>query len=136
MVTKPRGSSPSSSPITRERRQAMASNTTKKEVETSGVASSVPKESNTARKNSAADMDDIKDEFDQLGRELNMDVTTSNAAWASYDAIRQNYTLEVRINIRDVYAWGYKQSVLIPEKYCMTVSLNKVTSNIFSLILG
>ena len=109
MVTKPRGSSPSSSPITRERRQAMASNTTKKEVETSGVASSVPKESNTARKNSAADMDDIKDEFDQLGRELNMDVTTSNAAWASYDAIRQNYTLEVRTNIRECYEWATKK---------------------------
>ena len=98
MVTKPRGSSPSSSPITRERRQTMASNAAKKDPETSGVASSVSKEGNAGRKNSAADMDDIKDEFDQLGRELNMDVSTSNAAWASYDAIRQNYTLEVRIN--------------------------------------
>ena len=78
-------------------------------------------------------MDDIKDEFDQLGRELNMDVTTSNAAWASYDAIRQNYTLEVRTNIRECYEWATNK-IKILEKYCMIVSLNKMTINIFSLI--
>ena len=43
-------------------------------------------------------MDKIKDEFVQLGRDLSMDVSTSDAAWASYDASRQNYTLEVRIH--------------------------------------
>lgn len=88
MVQK-RGGSPSSSPMTRERRQAMASNTVKKEDE------ETPVESNPAAEKTTDDLDKIKDEFIQLGRDLNMDTSTSDAAWASYDAIKQNYTLEV-----------------------------------------
>ena len=94
MVQK-RGGSPTTSPMTRERRQAMATNTVKKEEE------ATPAESATETSNKKAtneDMDKIKEEFVQLGRDLNMDTSTSDAAWASYDAIKQNYTLEVGVN--------------------------------------
>lgn len=73
----------------------MASNNTKKD------ETEVPVETNhdnNAKGVKVTDaMDKIKDEFVQLCRDLSMDVSTSDAAWASYDAIKQNYTLEVRI---------------------------------------
>ena len=86
---------PTSTPMTRERRQAMASNNTKKDDTEAPVETN---HDNNAKANDAADdMEKIKAEFVQLGRDLNMDVSTSDAAWASYDAIKQNYTLEVGI---------------------------------------
>ena len=36
-----------------------------------------------------------KNEFDQLCRELNMDVSTSDEAWESYLETKHRYTLEV-----------------------------------------
>jgi hypothetical protein len=41
----------------------------------------------------------IYDDYQALCRELNMDSTTSESAWAAYVAIKQNYTLEVRTDI-------------------------------------
>ena len=73
----------------------MASNNAKKDDTEAPVEMN---HDNKPKGNDAADdMDKIKDEFIQLGRDLNMDVSTSDAAWVSYDAIKQNYTLEVRI---------------------------------------
>ena len=95
MVQK-RGVSPSSSPMTRERRQAMASNTVKKDEDSASVESNSAVETKTEKTSPTTDdKDKVKDEFVQLGRDLNMDTSTSNAAWSSYDAIKQNYTLEV-----------------------------------------
>ena len=73
----------------------MASNNAKKDDTEASVEAN---HDNNAKANDAADdMEKIKAEFVQLGRDLNMDVSTSDAAWVSYDAIKQNYTLEVRI---------------------------------------
>ena len=38
---------------------------------------------------------DIRVEFDQLCRELNMDISTADAAWESYTDTKHKYTLEV-----------------------------------------
>ncbi len=38
----------------------------------------------------------IRDDFDHLCRELNMDTATSESAWKSYIEIRQKFVLEVR----------------------------------------
>jgi hypothetical protein len=46
-------------------------------------------------KSPASDLEAVKEEYDQLCRELNMDETTMESAWRSYTAIRHNYTLEV-----------------------------------------
>ena len=91
--------------MTRERRaQASAAKKepTGKESAGSKSSSSTPtEESGKSVTNDISDtrdgssMDNVRDEFDQLGRELNMDVSTLEASWSSYDAIRQNYTLEV-----------------------------------------
>ena len=82
--------------MTRERRQAMAtSNDTKKEKEANDKKSTSTDEEKKPNIQFKGDMEKIKDEFVQLGRDLSMDVSTSDAAWASYDAIKQNYTLEV-----------------------------------------
>ena len=83
--------------MTREKRQAMASsNDTKEEKENNDKKPQSNDEDKKANVKVKDDMDKIKDEFVQLGRDLSMDVSTSDAAWASYDAIKQNYTLEVR----------------------------------------
>ena len=42
----------------------------------------------------------VHEEFNALCRELNMDSATTTAAWDSYAAIKQNYTLEVRMKKR------------------------------------
>ena len=82
--------------MTREKRQAMASsNDTKEEKENNDKKSQSNDEDKKANVKVKDDMEKIKDEFVQLGRDLSMDVSTSDAAWASYDAIKQNYTLEV-----------------------------------------
>ncbi len=41
-------------------------------------------------------MEAVKEEYEQLSRELNMDESTMDTAWKSYMAIRHNYTLEVK----------------------------------------
>jgi hypothetical protein len=41
-------------------------------------------------------MEAVKEEYEQLCRELNMDESTMDTAWKSYMAIRHNYTLEVK----------------------------------------
>ena len=38
----------------------------------------------------------IKSDFEAVCRKLNMDQDSMDAAWASYDKIKDNYTLEVR----------------------------------------
>ncbi len=38
----------------------------------------------------------VREAYQELCRELNMDSATCEVAWKSYEAIRQNYTLEVR----------------------------------------
>ncbi len=38
----------------------------------------------------------IKNEFDNLCRELNMDTSTAETAWESYIEVKHKYTLEVR----------------------------------------
>ena len=98
MVEKRANASPqTSSRMTREKRQAMASsNDTKEEKENNDKKPQSNDEDKKANVKVKDDMDKIKDEFVQLGRDLSMDVSTSDAAWASYDAIKQNYTLEVR----------------------------------------
>ena len=94
MVEKRAGSPPTSSRMTRERRQAMVSNSVKTNEENK-TSSESNHEDNIKTNNRADEMSKTKDEFVQLGRDLNMDVTTSDTAWSSYDAIKQNYTLEV-----------------------------------------
>ena len=82
--------------MTRERRQAMASSNDGKKEKEANDKKAHPNEAD--KKTNAKvkdDMEKIKDEFVQLGRDLSMDVSTSDAAWTSYDAIKQNYTLEV-----------------------------------------
>ena len=39
---------------------------------------------------------DIRNEYDLLCRELNMDIDTADAAWQSYVDTKHKYTLEVR----------------------------------------
>lgn len=39
---------------------------------------------------------DVRNDYDQLCRELNMDTTTGDAAWQSYTDTKHKYTLEVR----------------------------------------
>ena len=99
MVEKRASASPqTSSPMTRERRQAMASsNDTKKDKEGNDKKPQSNDEDKKANVKVKDDMEKIKDEFVQLGRDLSMDVSTSDAAWTSYDAIKQNYTLEVSL---------------------------------------
>ena len=58
--------------------------TNKSEEETSSSVSSENK------------MEAVKEEYEQLCRELNMDESTMDTAWKSYMAIRHNYTLEVK----------------------------------------
>lgn len=48
--------------------------------------------------------DPVRDEFEQLGLELNMDSETQEEAWRSYESIRIKYTLEVRDRPREVNA--------------------------------
>ena len=67
---------------------------TKKEKETNDKKPQTNDEDKKTNK-IRGDMEKIKDEFVQLGRDLSMDVSTSDEAWASYDAIKQKYTLEV-----------------------------------------
>ena len=38
----------------------------------------------------------IKSDFEAVCRKLNMDHDSMDAAWTSYDKIKDNYTLEVR----------------------------------------
>ena len=84
--------------MTRERRQAMASsNDTKKEKQGNDKKAQSNEEDKKTNVKVKDDMEKIKDEFVQLGRDLSMDVSTSDAAWTSYDAIKQNYTLEVSL---------------------------------------
>ena len=45
----------------------------------------------------------IKERFDQVCRELNMDETTANHAWETYERIKGNYSLEVCI-LHDIVA--------------------------------
>ena len=71
------------------------SNETKKEKDTNDKKSTSIDEEKKPNVQLKGDMEKIKDEFVQLSRDLSMDVSTSDAAWASYDAIKQNYTLEV-----------------------------------------
>ena len=40
----------------------------------------------------------VRDEYDRLCRELNMDAETAEKAWKEYKEIRENYTLEVLHN--------------------------------------
>ena len=93
MVEK-RAGSPKSSPMTRERRSAMASNNVKKEENEDSTENNHDNGAHPSKL--SEDMEKIKDEFVQLGRDLNMDVSTSDAAWSSYEEIKQKYTLEVR----------------------------------------
>ena len=93
MVEK-RAGSPKSSPMTRERRTAMASNNVKKEENEDSTENNHDNGAHPSKL--SEDMEKIKDEFVQLGRDLNMDVSTSDAAWSSYEEIKQKYTLEVR----------------------------------------
>lgn len=39
--------------------------------------------------------DTVKIDFDQLCRELNMDISTADSAWNSYNEMKHKYTLEV-----------------------------------------
>ena len=71
------------------------SNDTKKEKETNDKKSTSTDEDKKPNVQLKGDMEEIKNKFVQLGQDLSMDVSTSDAAWASYDAIKQNYTLEV-----------------------------------------
>ena len=71
------------------------SNDIKKEKETDDKKSTSTDEEKKPNVQLKGDMEKIKDDFVQLGQDLSMDVSTSDAAWASYDAIKQNYTLEV-----------------------------------------
>ena len=85
-----------SSRMTREERQAMASsNDTKEEKENNDKKPQSNDEDKKANAKVKDDMEKIKNDFVQLGRDLSIDVSTSDAAWASYDAIKQNYSLEV-----------------------------------------
>ena len=43
-------------------------------------------------------LESVKEDYDQLCRELNMDESTMDTAWKSYIAIRHNYTLEVKVH--------------------------------------
>ena len=82
--------------MTREERQAMASsNDTKEEKENNDKKPQSNDEDKKANAKVKDDMEKIKNDFVQLGRDLSIDVSTSDAAWASYDAIKQNYSLEV-----------------------------------------
>ena len=74
------------------------------EEESSGGANSAPSKSkpepgednsNAGSDNGSSSSESVKDEYDQLCRELNMDESTMETAWKSYMAIRHNYTLEV-----------------------------------------
>ena len=38
----------------------------------------------------------VKSDFEAVCRKLNMDQDSMDAAWTSYDKIKDNYTLEVR----------------------------------------
>ena len=50
---------------------------------------------NGSSSNSFPDDKSVKDEFDGLRRDLNMDMKTAENAWSSYETLRQKYTLEV-----------------------------------------
>lgn len=58
-------------------------------------ASGQDKEEDVTSEAADNSLDSVKEEYDQLCRELNMDESTMEASWASYIAIRHNYTLEV-----------------------------------------
>ncbi len=50
------------------------------------------------RSSPESDLEVVKEDYDQLCRELNMDESTMDTAWRSYIAIRHNYTLEVNFD--------------------------------------
>ena len=53
---------------------------------------------NDAAKDSVT-IDTTKSDYDQLCRELNMDTSTSESAWKSYEETKHRYTLEVNYRI-------------------------------------
>lgn len=55
-----------------------------------------PVASNGAKEIKSEEEMKVEEGFQSLCRELNMDTNTTNKAWESYEAIKQNYTLEVR----------------------------------------
>ena len=61
-----------------------------------------PNESNNDAANDSPKIDTTKSDYDQLCRELNMDTSTSESAWKSYEETKHRYTLEVSYRINEL----------------------------------
>ncbi len=81
-----------------KRDKAAANSASKNNDNSSSNKQEVKKEedqSSSSSSNKDNEDDSVRESYQELCRELNMDKATNEAAWKAYTAIKQNYTLEV-----------------------------------------
>ena len=71
----------------------------------------------------------VKEDYDQLCCELNMDQSTMEAAWKSYIAIRHNYTLEAS-HVESCFKITLPKMKSISTSFFCTLALVFTPSNI------